>query len=305
MYSQPLVSVIIPTYSRPTNLVRAIESVLNQSYANIEIIIVDDNGEGSEMQKLTEQTIINFIREGKIKYITHPKNLNASAARNTGFAISKGEFVNFVDDDDVLSNTKISSQVALLQENSEYGASYTDTDIIKTNRIRKVINPEETDDAALILCGKRFFNTSTVLFRRSIIEELNGFDESFQRHQDYELYVRYFRRWKMRKCHCEPLIKYDTINTITNQPAKALSYLEFFLDRFKDDIDESKYADSIYYDLYNNVLINAIRNNDYTIAKYCLRKVISHKIPSPVMILKYFYHYLDSRGFKLLRTYKK
>lgn len=295
--SRSLVSVIIPTYSRPDNLLRAIKSVQKQTYSPIEIIVVDDNGKGTAYQKETEKLICDSIGLRNIKYIIHDINRNGSAARNTGLKAAKGEYINFLDDDDELSESKISSQVELLRKNPEYGASYTDTKILKANRIKNVINPDITTDVALILCGKCFFNTSTVLFRRSVIDELNGFDETFNRHQDYELYVRFFRKWKMIKSNCDPLIKYDTANTITNNPEKALAYLEFFLNRFKDDINQSRYANNIYYDLYNNVLINSIRNNNKTIAKYCFKKVIRNKIPSPLMVMKYIYHYLSSRKF--------
>ena len=97
-----LVSVIIPTYSRPDFISRAIESVLNQTYKPIEIIVVDDNGRGTNNQILTEQVLTNFIRSNQIKYIVHEKNKNGSAARNTGAASSHGEYITFLDDDDVL-----------------------------------------------------------------------------------------------------------------------------------------------------------------------------------------------------------
>lgn len=290
--SKPLVSIIIPTYSRPNNLLRAINSALNQDYGDIEIIVVDDNGIDTPYQIETEIILRDLIDAKKIRYIKHQKNKNGSAARNTGFRASKGKYINFLDDDDEIPESKISSQVELLMNNQEYGASYTDTNIISAKRINKIRNPEETNDVSLILSGKCFFNTSTVLFRRTVIESLNGFDESFKRHQDYELYVRFFRKWKMRKSICPPIRKYNTLNVISNKPQQALEYLEYFLQRFSGDIKQSENSKKIYYYLYNRILILALSNRDYKITKYCLKKVASNQIPSPKMILRYIYYYL-------------
>ena len=95
-----LVSIIIPTYKGYDTLGRSVKSVLEQSYKNIEIIIVDDNGEGSENQIKTEDVLKSFLVDERVKYIKHKKNLNGSAARNTGFRHSNGEFIAFLDDDD-------------------------------------------------------------------------------------------------------------------------------------------------------------------------------------------------------------
>ena len=103
----PIVSVIITTFARPDNLIRAIKSVLNQTYKPIEIIVVDDNGKGTPSQQETEKILREYICSGAIQYITHDMNKNGSAARNTGFRASMGEYVNFLDDDDEFAPTKI------------------------------------------------------------------------------------------------------------------------------------------------------------------------------------------------------
>ena len=91
--NHPLVSIVIPTYARPTNLIRAIESVLAQTYAPIEIIVVDDNGVNTPFQKETENLLSSYIFDGKITYLKHEVNRNGSAARNTGTRASHGEII--------------------------------------------------------------------------------------------------------------------------------------------------------------------------------------------------------------------
>ena len=81
---EKMVSVIIPTYKRADYLTRAIDSVLNQTYNNIEIIVVDDNNSNSTDRKNTESIMQKYNENSKIKYIKHSKNMNGSAARNTG-----------------------------------------------------------------------------------------------------------------------------------------------------------------------------------------------------------------------------
>ena len=85
----PLVSVVIPTYSRPIFLKRCIESVFNQTYKNIEIIVVDDNDPDSEERLLTKQVMEEFSCCSNVVYILHDRNKNGSAARNTGWRHSK------------------------------------------------------------------------------------------------------------------------------------------------------------------------------------------------------------------------
>lgn len=91
-----LVSVIIPTYSRPVNLKRAINSVLNQSYNNIEIIVVDDNGDGTYNQIRTEKEINEYMSLNNFRYLKHNKNRNGAAARNTGIKTQKENILLFL-----------------------------------------------------------------------------------------------------------------------------------------------------------------------------------------------------------------
>lgn len=291
--SQPLVSVIIPTYSRPNNLVRAIESVLNQTYKNIEIIVVDDNGQGSEMQLLTYNTLAEFIAKKRIRYIVHELNQNGSVARNTGFKYSKGTFINYLDDDDIMSSNKISSQLKTLSLNEEFDACYCDTILIRDDGTKKEIyNPNYIETVGPILSGKYFLNTSTVLFRRSAIERIQGFDERFRRHQDYELYLRYFRNSKMINANPAKtfIIKYETSNVVSDNPFKAREYLEFFFKEFRKEIDLSPQKRKIYVYQYNTCLVRYIKNKKYKAAWRMYIKILEYGFPSLVMHLKYIYH---------------
>ena len=117
----PLVSVIITTCKRCDFLKQTISSVLNQTYSNIEIIVVDDNNLETEYRSIVIK-ICNSFESDKIKYLPMPKNSGACIARNFGFQHSKGEYVNFLDDDDYFEPDKIELQINLAKElNYSYG----------------------------------------------------------------------------------------------------------------------------------------------------------------------------------------
>ena len=106
-----LVSVVIPTYSRNKLLRRAIDSVLNQTYKNLEIIVVDDNPEGSEWRRSTEKLMEPYRDNFRIRYIQNKKNLGGAGARNVGIKASSAEYIAFLDDDDEYYEERIEKQL--------------------------------------------------------------------------------------------------------------------------------------------------------------------------------------------------
>ena len=114
---KPLVSVIITTYERGSELKRALISVISQTYQNIEIIIVDDNTKDTYSQ--TIKNIIKDCGDQRIKYIKNPKNLGGAMSRNAGIKNARGEFIAFLDDDDEYLPEKIEKQLALFDKTSD------------------------------------------------------------------------------------------------------------------------------------------------------------------------------------------
>ena len=104
------ISIVIPTYNRVDFLPKAIQSVLNQTYRNWEMIIVDDGSTDN-----TEE-IVKGYKESRIQYIVHKYNLGLSAARNTGIKKSRGEYIAFLDSDDEWFPEKISCQMNIFQK---------------------------------------------------------------------------------------------------------------------------------------------------------------------------------------------
>ena len=104
----PLISVIIPTFNRAHVLLRAVDSVLKQSYKNFELIVIDDGSTDH-----TDELLSSYVREGKIQYLKQ-ENKGVSSARNFGVKSSKGDWLAFLDSDDEWLKGKLQKQVDLL-----------------------------------------------------------------------------------------------------------------------------------------------------------------------------------------------
>lgn len=111
-----LVSVIIPTYKRKETLKSAIDSIMQQTYKNLEIIVVDDNGADSEYRKSVEHIMQQYEGNNKITYVKNEKNMGGAAARNVGIQKAKGEYLAFLDDDDMYYPQKIEKQLEIFEK---------------------------------------------------------------------------------------------------------------------------------------------------------------------------------------------
>ncbi len=188
MKYEPLVSVIITTYKRSEMIVRAINSVLNQSYKNIEVVVVDDNNPDTEYRKLTEEKLDIFKGNDKVKYIKHSKNMNGAAARNTGIKASDGEIICFLDDDDWYYNNKVELQVKFLIENKDYQAVYCGWKRENKNVIPKF----EGDVSFELLNGDALIYTNTIMVWKYAAINCGGWDEEFKRNQEAVFLLRFF-----------------------------------------------------------------------------------------------------------------
>ncbi|MEP0213205.1 MAG: glycosyltransferase family 2 protein, partial [Cellulophaga sp.] len=127
---KPLVSIIIPTYNRQLTIRRAIDSVLSQSYSNIEIIVVDDCSNDK-----TYLIMENFKSDDRVQYIRLDKNVGGGGARNLGIKASKGEYIAFQDSDDVWLEDKLVKQMNVFLKNKELDVVFCKIKRISSNSI--------------------------------------------------------------------------------------------------------------------------------------------------------------------------
>ena len=234
------VSVVIPTYNRPVFLKRCIDSVLNQTYRNIEIIVVDDNNPRTEARKETEQVMQAYAGMDNITYLRHDYNRNGSAARNTGWRHSHGKYITFIDDDDVIASTKIEKQVECLEQlDSSWGACYTGYRLFKEHGDPQLSSETKSGDCYVAALMRTMFmgSGSNLFLRKSVVDEINGYDESFIRNQDIEFLVRVTENYKLAYID-EVLL---TIYQEGERPNHSFELLErvyqHYMSKFKDRID--------------------------------------------------------------------
>jgi glycosyltransferase involved in cell wall biosynthesis/GR25 family glycosyltransferase involved in LPS biosynthesis len=197
------VSVVVPTYKRSSHLRAAIKSVLEQDYNDIEVLIVDDNGKFSEFDKETEE-VINLIRadfkQRNIKYLKHETNANGASARNTGILASTGEYICFLDDDDIYLPGRISKSVVGIENcTNKVGGIYCgffgwNSSELDPNRFTV---GDLTKEILMLDYDKHYLHTNTATYRRQAIFDINGFDPSYRRHQDLEFNLRFFSKYKI------------------------------------------------------------------------------------------------------------
>lgn len=215
-YISGLVSIIIPTYKRSDYLKRAIESVLSQTYENIELIIVDDNSEWDEYSSHV-QSIINTFVDRRIRYLNPKEHKNGSFARNQGIKVARGEFIAFLDDDDYWDKSKIEKQVRLLRSlEDEYIAVACLKAYVNKNRIfRRALPYRDGDVLERVMMREIDISTCTTLIYHNSIDKIGGFDESLKRKQDVEFYIHLFEYGRLKLLE-EHLVFIDVSNDINN-----------------------------------------------------------------------------------------
>lgn len=178
-------SVIIPAYNGDRYIEEAIEGILAQTYSNYEIIVVDDGS--------TDNTKAVVQQYGaKIKYFTQ-HNQGVASSRNLGLSKAKGEYIAFLDQDDVFLPHKLESQVALLEQNSSLGIVNSGWQIVdQDGTFQSAVEPwqqiSELTTANLIIWKPVFLGA--MLFRKSWLEQTEGFDTSLEQTPDVDLVIR-------------------------------------------------------------------------------------------------------------------
>lgn len=187
------VSVVIPTYGRAHFIERAIESVLNQTYNNIEIIVVDDNGRGNKEQIKTQRIVLSFIH-GDIKYVIHDTNQGGSVARNTAILKAQGEFIAFLDDDDFWLPEKIEKQLTVFQKssNNRLGLVYCKMYSVLLDETKyKDINVKcLAGNVFAEMLAVNFVGTPVALVKRECFDKVGYFDIRLPNRQDHDMFLR-------------------------------------------------------------------------------------------------------------------
>ena len=184
---EPLVSVVIPVYNRAHLISRAISSALAQTYRNLEIIVVDDASTDDLAVTLSK------LADPRLRCMSHPRNRGAAAARNTGIAASAGEFVAFLDSDDVWLPDKLVHQVTAMRGQSPEVAGHVCAyDCLKIgDRPRVIVSDWDSHSFRRSqLFGCTCGPGTTLLCRRDVFTAIGPFDEELRRLEDWDWLLR-------------------------------------------------------------------------------------------------------------------
>lgn len=228
-----LISIIIPTYNRAHLIGETLDSILKQTYTNWECIIVDDGSTDN-----TESLLQNYIKKDKrFSFYNRPKDKKkgGNAARNYGFKKSKGELIQWFDSDDIMHYQLLEKKSKQLVNRSyDYCLCRMGAFYIKNSKmnIRNTSNIESADIFLDYIKRKIAIGTPTVLWRRSIIDENNIFDENLNQSQDLEFNSRMLYN-NSNACTINEVLVYYRVdgNSISNQLNDNIArFLDSFLE---------------------------------------------------------------------------
>jgi glycosyltransferase involved in cell wall biosynthesis len=246
---KPRVSVIIPTFGSVKYLPGAIESVCNQTYRDFEIILVDDNDPKSDARRDTLRIAERYTHSSiKFEYIQHDKNRNGSVARNTGVRASVGEYISFLDSDDWYYPKRLEKAVdAMDRLSNAVGGVYTGVDFYRHGKYYgKFDNPQSGSFLVdSLACRFRIGTGSNLFVRREAFNGLDGFDELFWRHQDYEFLVRFFEKYELAGLN-EILVAKNNDNVNLPPFDRSLAIKRQFLQKFGPTIAALPASDQDY-----------------------------------------------------------
>lgn len=218
--SRPLVSIIVPTFNRPHLIGNTIISILNQTYPNIEIVVVNDCGSP------VEDVICHLNSNKSITYVRHSKNTGLSAARNTGIKIASGEYIGYLDDDDMFYPDHVETLVDFLIKNRAQVA-YTDACMACQEQVNGIWETKERkllysmDFNSDIIFIRNMFPVLCILHEKKCIDVVGGFDETLKTHEDWDLWLRMSTKYALhhiKKTTAEYVVRKGVHGQMTTSP---------------------------------------------------------------------------------------
>lgn len=305
----PLVSVIMPVFNSATYLRLAIDSILKQTYENIELLIVDDASTDNSIE------IIKSFSSSKIRFFKNEKNIGVSATRNKMIDLLNGKYIALMDSDDISPNYRIEKQVDFLEKNSEYGLigghyeRFSKGRFFKKRKIHKHSLFQEENQVKLNFLGS--IAAPTAMFRTSIIRKNNlYFDTNLKIAEDYDFWRKigsftkvtnideillYYRKHSNNTMNKKELAYRHTVVAIR----KSLDNLEISNNDIFDKNEKIKDLAS-FFKLINK-LETFVENNKITKAynQIYLEQAVSETI------IWFYKSNLENLGFKLYSELKK
>ena len=238
LFTEGLVSIVIPTYNRARFIGQAVTSALNQTHRELEVIVVDDGSTDNT------QSILSTFEDTRLKIVRLEKNSGRSRARNIALRAARGEYVSFLDSDDYYLPGKIELQVNYLRENPATDMIYTASACVDENDAsldyfyRAPVSGDIYKEIAFF--KPLTITLPTVMLRRHVVDEVGPFDEAMDRFEDTDYWRRISKRFRVGAidevtCH----IRTHKGNHIKSlDPLSFVSSVNYYVDKvFREDGD--------------------------------------------------------------------
>ena len=237
MEKEELISVIMPTYNRGYVISNAIDSILNQSYANFELIIVDDCSSDN-----TEEIVRSYQKKDKrIIYIKLDRNSGANYARNIGLKKATGDYITFQDSDDISLSNRLETEMNVLKSED---VDWVFSSFRKINGKKKIIIPKKQikeEEIAETLLFKNLITTQVLFSKRKIFDEVK-FDDNLPRFQDWDLAIRISKKYRGKHINKVLLDMYIQNDSITKNPQKGKIALKLIKEKYINDLNRKQLA---------------------------------------------------------------
>lgn len=232
-----MVSVVIPSYNREATIERAVKSVLDQTYKDIEVIVVDDCSTDN-----TGKIVENMIKaDNRVRYYKLEKNSGACVARNKGIDLAQGEYIAFQDSDDEWLPKKLELQIDAMKENK---ADICFCQFRRFNRKGEMVIPDLESGFVPrnVLLEESIISTQTIIGKRHCFDGVR-FDVLMPRLQDYDIVVRLSRNVSFYLVAQSLVNMYEQSDSISTNWAKLKDAIEILEEKYPDDIKRSKKMD--------------------------------------------------------------
>jgi glycosyltransferase involved in cell wall biosynthesis len=300
MTEMPLISIVLPTYNGKTYLEQSVQSVIDQTYSNWELIIVDDCSTDD-----TPELIAELVqRDSRISSIRHPQNKKLPGALNTGFNAANGDYFSWTSDDNLYRPHAMETLVEYLQSNPDIDLVYADYTLIDdTGEIIKRVRVAPPN----MLVRKATVDTC-FLYRRAVHETLNGYDETLFLIEDYDFWMRASIHFKLSPLH-EDLYQYRSHgeSLTTQKHTRVMQLREEMLVRHLPNLKWASSGDLAQGYLHVSelasehgrpsdaraYLLKALRKNPFVAVRHLVRENVPTSLQKPVFRI---YRLLKGKG---------
>lgn len=281
-----MVSIIIPVYNRANIIERTVNNILQQTYKEIEVIVVDDGSTDNI------DDVMQHYKDDRVRYIKIEQNMGACYARNVGVRAAKGEYIAFQDSDDLWMDEKIEHQLECIKS-SNFDICICRMMQIYENGKRKEFHGETFSQQSITVeneLGKSFFSTQLIFGKKGCFLE-EPFDETFPRFQDWDLGIRLVKKYKIIFLDEILVERYLQSNSVSNNSSKGYIAGKLLLEKYHEDYIQYPKAKAKFLAFYAKLQeLNNESSHEYlkeslyldfkmkTLAKYMLQSVGLYRI---------------------------